>query len=205
MDKLNLEKLAILQKSGTEPLTFQGRALDQKLADFWQWSVSDILSNATRGVFAEFIVATALGIDLKNVREEWSAYDLKSPEGIKIEVKSASYVQRWFQKDYSKISFSIKAARYWDSSNNKQHDARTRSADIYVFCLLHYKDKASIDPLNLDQWEFYVVPTKTLNTYTRSQHSITLPSLKKLVEAADYSLLGNKIREAYKLKMPFHI
>jgi hypothetical protein len=195
MDKITLEKLAIVQKSGNEPLTLNGKELSYKLSDFWQWSVSDILSNATRGVFAEFIVATALNIDLQDVREEWSAYDLESPEGIKLEVKSASYVQRWFQNDYSKISFSIKPARYWDSATNKQHEIPARSADVYVFCLLHYKDKESINPLNLDQWEFYVISTETLNGYTRSQTFITLPSLKRLAKAINYEFLGHAIRD----------
>jgi hypothetical protein len=37
-----------------------------------------------------------------------------------------------------------------------------------------------MDPLNLDQWEFYVLPTAVLDARGRSQHSITLPSLKAL-------------------------
>ena len=38
----------------------------------------------------------------------------------------------------------------------------------------------TLDPLNLDQWSFYLVPTQMLNQRTRSQHSITLKSLEVL-------------------------
>ncbi len=116
----SLDKIVTEPKTGEERLICNNQSTEVKLIDFWRWSVSDIVSNATRGRFAEFIVATALNIDLNVVRDEWSAYDLISPEGIKIEVKSASYLQSWFQRNFSLISFSIKAARYWDSATNKQ-------------------------------------------------------------------------------------
>ena len=66
-----------------------------------------MLSNATRGRFAEFIVGTAIGLDIKILREEWDAYDLLTNYGAKIEIKSAAYIQSWEQKGYSKcITFS---------------------------------------------------------------------------------------------------
>jgi len=37
-----------------------------------------------------------------------------------------------------------------------------------------------VDPLNIDQWHFYVLPTAVLDARKRSQHSITLKSLEKL-------------------------
>ena len=37
--------------------------------EFWEWAYDDLLTNTTRGVLAEYIVATALGIrDTKRVR-----------------------------------------------------------------------------------------------------------------------------------------
>jgi hypothetical protein len=136
-----LERIQASIKSGEERLTYNEKPLDFALLDFWRWSVSDVLSNATRGRFAEFIVATAMNIDRNQLRDEWSAYDILTPEGIKIEVKSAAYIQSWFQKNLSKISFSTKPALYWDSLTNKQSDVKKRHADIYVFCLLHHDNK----------------------------------------------------------------
>jgi len=139
MDELKEIKTTL--KTGNEILSYNGINIEYSLLDFWRWSVSDILSNATRGRFAEFIIGTAIGINQNNLRDEWSAYDLKSNDNIKIEVKSAAYIQSWYQKKYSTISFSIKPARYWDSKTNIQNKDPKRHADVYVFCLLKHKEQ----------------------------------------------------------------
>jgi hypothetical protein len=185
-------------KHGNEKLIFSGKSIGKTLLDFWKWSVSDVVSNATRGRLAEFIVATALNVDLSIVRDEWKSYDLDSPEGIKIEIKSASYLQSWAQNDFSKINFTIKPTLHWDAQTNKQGNEYIRESDVYVFCLLKHKEQHSIDPLNLDQWEFYVLSTKKdINNYKRSKYSITLKSLKNLTYAIDYSKLYNEVIRKY--------
>ena len=50
---------------------------------------------------------------------------------------------------------------------------------MYVFCLLAHKDKATLNPLDLDQWEFYVVPTAWLNEVLPVQKSVPLSFLKR--------------------------
>ena len=55
-----------------------------------------------------------------------------------------------------------------------------RQADIYVFCVLAHKEQKTIDPMNVAQWEFYILPTSVLNSEVQNQKSITLSSLKKL-------------------------
>ena len=57
-------------------------------------------------MLAEFIVASAIDV-LKNPREEWDAYDLITKEGLKIEIKSSSYLQSWDQTELSKIIFGV--------------------------------------------------------------------------------------------------
>jgi len=79
--------------TGSEEFNNGGLKLPASLLDFWKWSSSDLLSNALRGVLTEFIVAMALGISIDKPREEWAAYDLVTNDGIKVEVKSAVYVQ----------------------------------------------------------------------------------------------------------------
>lgn len=155
--------------------------------------MSDLISNATRGRLAEFIVATALRIDLKEVRDEWKAYDLLTPEGIKVEVKSAAYVQSWNQKKPSVITFDTKASRYWDSETNIQSKESKRQADVYVFCLLKHADKSTINPLALEQWEFYVLSRRDLEGYKRSEVSITLKSLQKLAPTITYDSLKDAV------------
>lgn len=194
-------KLAVI-KSGGEPLTYNEKPIDFSLLDFWRWSVSDILSNATRGRFAEFIVATATNIDQTMLRDEWSAYDLDTPDGIKLEIKSAAYLQSWFQKALSPISFSTKATLYSDYSDNptsEQSLEKKRHADVYVFCLLHHDNKQTVDPLNMNQWEFYVLSTRELNDYTRSQHSITLKSLQRLTTSIPYDRLYDTVKVKHQL------
>lgn len=188
-----LDKISATIKSGEERLSYNDQQLKFTLLDFWRWSASDILSNATRGILAEFLIATAVNIDITKVRNEWSAYDLITPAGIKLEIKSAAYLQSWFQRSLSTISFSTKLARHWDSETNIQATVAKRHADVYVFCLLKHEDKSTVDPLNLDHWEFYVLATKELNDYTRSQHSITLKSLRSLTSTILYGQLNGEI------------
>lgn len=195
---IDLEAIKAIPKTGNEKLSFEGSNLKYNLLDFWRWSVSDILSNATRGRFAEFLVGTAIGLKPENLRDEWDAYDLTTENGIKIEIKSAAYIQSWNQKKYSTISFSIKLARYWDAETNILQDEPKRHADIYVFCLLKHKDQSTIDPLKMEQWEFYVLPTFRLDNYERSKSSITLNSLKKLNESVEYKDLKKEIEKAFK-------
>ena len=198
---MNLDRIIATKKSGDERLTFNRRPLEFSLHDFWSWTMSDILSNATRGIFAEYIVGTAINFDKSAVRDEWSAYDLETSDGIKLEIKSSAYLQSWSQKDFSKISFSTKAALYWDSSLDVQETEKKRHADVYVFCLLHHTVKETLDPLNLDQWEFYILSTMELNCYTRSQHSITLNSLRKLTDAVSYDMIDETIKKKDKLNL----
>ncbi len=102
--------IKVTRKTGSERLHNNGKKASVQLVDFWRWSASDLLSNATRGVFAEFIIASALGL-ADGVRSEWDPYDLITQKGQRIEVKSAAYLQSWSQKQLSKISFSIRPSR----------------------------------------------------------------------------------------------
>lgn len=174
-----LERVKCSPRSGSESLSYHGRELPFKLRDFWCWATSDLLSNATRGVFAEFIVAAALDAGLDGIREEWGAFDILTDDGIKVEVKSAAYIQSWHQTNPSKITFRVPRTRAWSAETSVMETEVRRQADVYVFALLF--EQASIpDPLNLDHWEFYVLPTSALNARTRSQHSITLRTLQIL-------------------------
>ena len=187
----NLGPIQAVRRTGQEVFHLDATPLGFDLLDFWAWSVSDLVSNATRGRLAEYIVARAVGISTAGVRNEWAAYDLETPSGIKIEVKSAAYLQAWFQHRPSAITFSTKPSRAWNPETNVQSSEVTRQADVYVFALLAHLEKATLDPLNVAQWKFFVLPASTLDARTRSQHSITLKSLKGLTsEVAFEGLAG---------------
>lgn len=186
-------RIAASRKTGREALVLAGQPLKVVLSDFWSWSRSDLLDNTERGVLAEFIVATALGIPTAGVRDGSAAWDLTMPDGIRIEVKSAAYLQTWGQKKLSRISFSTAPARAWDSDCGEFAGAARRQADIYVFALLAHTDKATVNPLELDQWKFYVVPTAILNQRSPTQRSISLTTLKTLTTPIRFEELQTTI------------
>ena len=78
-----------------------GTVGEQTVGDFWAWAYSSILTNITRGLFAEFLVGTALGA-VEGTRTEWDSFDLLCGDA-KIEVKSSAYLQSWPQDELSKI------------------------------------------------------------------------------------------------------
>jgi hypothetical protein len=149
------------------------------LVGFWQWAVSDLASNVRRGVLAEYLVAKALGAETR-VRTEWDACDLRMADGTTVEVKSAAYFQTWHQRAPSAIAFDIAAKRGWDSVANEYAPTACRSAKVYVFALLAHRDKATLDPLDLSQWQFYVVATARLNATCATQKRIGLRALERL-------------------------
>lgn len=194
----NLARISVSRKTGTEPLTVAGRPIGPKLADFWGWRLSDLLDNLERGALAEFIVATALGIPTDGARVGWAVWDLTTPDGIRVEVKSAAYLQSWAQKQLSKISFRIPKTLAWDADTGEYASVPQRHAQVYVFALLAHTDKATVNPLDLDQWTFYVLPTAVLDSRARSQHSITLKTLKDLTTATSFGELREAVTLAIK-------
>ena len=193
----DLNKIEISKRSAEEKFRDGSNNLDFNLLSFWQWSSSDIVSNSTRGILAEYIVGKALEcIKDDDIRDEWGAYDLITQGGLRIEVKSAAYVQSWQQSRLSKISFKVPKTFGWDKETNKFDKEKKRQADVYVFALLSHKDKKTVNPLDISQWEFFVLPTKVLDEMERSQHSITLPSLKKLTDSVSFFELGQAVDKA---------
>lgn len=165
--------------SGAEPLHHGGIPMGSTVLDFWQWASSDLLSNAARGTLAEFLVAAALGLG-RTTRVEWDAFDLVTPEGLRIEVKSAATWQSWAQARPSTLTFGIAPTNGWDASTNTYSADRRRQAHLYVFCVLDHPDKAQVDPLDAAQWTFYVVPTARLDEHCGPQKTIRLSRLVAL-------------------------
>lgn len=183
-----LPAVEMRELTGNEPIGGAGTPTGRTLLDFWKWSASDVLSNAPRGVLAEFLVGHALGA-VDSPREAWAAYDLETPDGIRVEVKSAAYVQSWCQDELSQISFSI--GRTWDEDGMKQE----RPSDAYVFALLAEQDKEKINPLDIGQWEFYVVSTRELDEACEDQATIRINPLRELVgEEVPYAKLRAKVK-----------
>lgn len=192
----NLERILPKKREGIDRFCNGSRPLTFSLLDFWQWGFSNIVDNTTRGILAEFLVSRAVGCQ-QEVREEWAAYDLISPEGVTIEVKSAAYLQSWPQKRPSNIIFNCPKTHGWDPDTDQLSSELRRQAKVYVFAVLAHQNKMTLNPLDVSQWEFYVVPTVWLDQRVRSQHSITLSSLRKLVGGPiDFTQLKDAVLRA---------
>ena len=176
-------------RDGNENIIFNGMKTGFTLSDFWEWGFSDLLNNTLRGVYCEFLVATALGLDLHLGRENWTPWDLTVPhrwldrclckDELHVEVKSGAYLQSWEQSKPSKIVFSIRPTHVWNEEEGYGVETR-RQSDVYIFCLYTVTDRLTADPVILDGWRFYIVPTDVLNDRCGNQSSITLRSLEAL-------------------------
>jgi hypothetical protein len=175
-------KLEIKKKTGNEVFHGLGAPLGMNVGDFWKWAASDLVSNSMRGILAEYIVANALGIT-GGLRTEWDAFDLLTTNNQRIEVKSASYIQSWQHTTLSKIIFGIRPTRGWDAATNTSSEELKRQADIYVFCVLAHKEQETLDPLDLNQWDFYILRSEVLNQACPTQKTIGLGSLLRLEPA----------------------
>lgn len=160
------------KKTWKESFSLNNNDLDFKLIDFWSWNTSDLLNNALRWKLAEYIIAKALWID-NNFRIEWDEYDLVYND-LKIEIKSWAYIQSWEQDKYSNITLIVKPTKDYNWTDFK------RQSDIYIFAILSYKEAFTINPLKLEQWDFYIIKTSILNENLWKQKTIWLNSLLRL-------------------------
>lgn len=194
-NSLAFPSLQTSRKSGDENFSLRGELLDLQLSAFWQWSSSDLVSNAMRGVLAEFLVASALGL-ADGVRNQWDAFDLVLADGTRLEVKSAAYLQSWAHAKLSNIVFTIRPTLAWSSETNQLSSELRRQADVYIFCLLDHREKATLDPMRLEQWKFYLLRSAVLDERHPSQKTISLASLLKLQPLeATFENLAERVAE----------
>jgi hypothetical protein len=197
---MNLDAINFSKKLGNE--LFIGNENCRTLLDFWRWAYSDLIGNTERGTVAEFIVAMACKVD-DSVRVSWDSYDLTLKNGIKVEVKSSAYLQTWKQKRFSMPVFNIPKTKSWDAFNNEYGSEIKRHADIYVFALLAHQDKKSLNPLDVKQWEFYVIDTETLNLKVQDSKTITLNKLIQIgAKSATYENLLEIILMTFQVEYP---
>ena len=160
------------------------------VGEFWSWAYSDLKENTSRGVLAEFLVASALGI-VGETKAGWEPYDLRTSSGTRVEVKASGYLQAWATMKHSNINFSSLKGRVYDSESGEYSNEPGFNADIYVFCKHTATTHDQYEVLNLDQWEFYVVPLKFLQQ--RNTKSITeVRLIKDGYTAVSFNELGEE-------------
>lgn len=159
------------QLSGHETISGTGATV----GDLWRFAMSDLRMNNVRGYLAEFLVTQA--VNAPGPRLEWDAYDVESPEKTRIEVKSSAYLQVWDQRQLSQIRFTGLNGRTWSPQQGESLES-TFNSDVYVFCVQTAKTHPEYDPLDIGQWDFYVLPVATIRT--RGFKSIGLAALQDL-------------------------
>lgn len=175
--------------SGNEVVKSDGIPLEEATTlDFWRWAFSDLKSNSIRGVFAEWLVARLLEID-EPVRDSWAAWDLTTPEGVRIEVKTSAYLQSWRQKKHSDITFDGLRSRI-DDPDTGYAEQETYNADLYIFCVQIECDPDKWDALNLDQWRFYVLMKDDIE-HTGCKR-LGLGTIRKLADELDADSLRQR-------------
>ena len=177
--------------SGGELFEFEGSPLPASIKDFWAWSMSRLIADGPRGDLAEFIVNTALGMDMSEPKRGWGECDILYPhEGktIHIEVKCSTRLQAWERPSPPKPVFSIAKTLNCDIEDTgdgyryigRDGSPPIRRSDIYVFCLFSEQDRSVANPMVLDQWRFYIVLTRTIDDQLGDQRKISLKGLARI-------------------------
>ena len=163
--------------------------VDERLVDleaFRRWALGDLVDNANRGVFAEWLVGAALrAISDGEARQGWTAFDLRY-RTIKVEVKATGLSQTWNRHESSKWpSFDIAPRKSaWDADTDEweEFDPPARPADVYVFCL-HEPVPATNDNVRDPAcWRFWVLATRQLDDELGPQKNVGLNRLNRLTE-----------------------
>jgi hypothetical protein len=135
--------------------------VDATVADFWRWACSDLRDNTTRGILAEFLVAKAVG-DGRSLRVGWDNFDVRAPEGTKIEVKCSAYLQSWAQKRLSDLNFGHLTGREFDWTLGVYGVGVRVRADVFVFAVQTQREPVAYNMLDISQWEFWVAGADTI-------------------------------------------
>ena len=179
--------------------------LECSIYDFWRWAFSDCKTSVgIRSQLAEFYVRLALRLEKEQARE-WEYVDIRMQDGTTIEVKSTSLIQPPKRELTSpSLDIAIRKKGVWINENEsitseieqlaKRETARwlpekgggwliseppKRWADCYVFCVENSTDLDAYNPLDISQWDFYVLATRTINGLFGKQAKVSLSRLKQ--------------------------
>ena len=175
--------------SGTEDFTLKGEKAGFNVLDLWRFQFSNLPD--MEGRVGEFIVAMALKKEKPDNNNGWTYWDINYREK-RIEVKTTSYYKPYRgDNNYSAVrTFGIQKAHPNEDdsaqiyTNVKKQTEKVRNNDVYVFVINTGKTKKDADPLKLESWEFYVIPTSVINEECGDHKSISLSKVKELSKKA---------------------
>lgn len=162
--------------SGNERFSLNGSDLGLSVKDYWQFQFSNLIDNL--GYVAEFLVAKALEKGEPDNCNGWSLFDAQY-KGKRIEVKASSYWQSW-KKSHAISEQRIYSIRKTHVEYQNSKTELARQNDIYIFCIDMGRTEESANPLNLENWQFYVIPTKVIDKNCKDQKTISLNRIRQL-------------------------
>ncbi|POX38029.1 hypothetical protein C3486_25320 [Streptomyces sp. Ru73] len=168
------------------------------IADFWRFALPDFKMNNARGYLAEFLVHRALGS--ARSRGEWHSHDVETEDGLCIEVKTSAYLQAWEQRQLSDIRFTGLRSKRWNPRTGYA-DEETYNAHVYVFAVQTARSHEEYDPLDVGQWEFFVLGRPVVERLGRK--SMGYATVRRHAGGSvAYSGLAERIRAADPRRVP---
>ena len=161
-----------------------------------------LINNIYRGQYVESMISLALKRSTYkpwSLSYDWSAWDLESEGGVRIQVKQSVARQPW--NDYSdnlkskKPYFDIEPhKRYYESDGTtlRELDEPLRVSDIYIFAWHPESNPHIADHRRADQWSFRVALERHLPP---GQKTIGLNPLGKCATEVSYDGLAKTIDE----------
>ena len=160
--------------------------------DFWRFALGDLRMNNARGYLAEFLVARALGV-ADPARIEWAEHDVRLDD-ITIEVKSSAYLQASEQRRLSRITFSGLKGTPYTPRGGYDPAGKQFNAHVYVFGVQTATTHDEYDPLDVTQWEWYVLPRHKL--VHLDQATLSLVTVRSRTAVVAFADLAGAVRAA---------
>ena len=178
---------------GNEKFIYNNKELEFGILDFWKYKYSNVWN--MQEYIAEFLIEKALGLE-KSIQGQKKILDELAylTQVKRIEIKETSYYHPW--NENGKISnqrvFGITMANS-SYENSVEENKFERQNDLYVFCLNTGQNKKESNPMDIKNWEFYIVSTNIINNLCGKNKTISLGKVKNIAEQVDYFEIKNYI------------
>ena len=168
-----------------------------------------LMDNAMRGIWAEYMVAEALGEKCKIVGRDWHAWDLQIgddfdifPNRIRLQLKNTARLQSWYDKTLKpskcqwKLPISNKPSYFDEYHAGVPCEDYGHLCDLYVLCHHPIEDFAIADHRDVNQWVFYLLPVvgakAMFEPYTKPEGQRSNPSYTVVPQSLRKGIRGRR-------------
>jgi hypothetical protein len=159
--------------------------------------MGDLRMNNARGYLAEYLVARAVNAEA-TARVEWAGWDVKAPDGTRIEVKASGYLQSWTQRKPSAVQFGVAVSqpeKAWDENLGRDVLMPDGRVHVWVFAVHTAQDHAApYRALDLSLWQFWVASHAAVRALR--QKTAALSTIRRIATEATLSDLAEAITHA---------